>query len=309
MNVYYSLEEFRIPKNAVVTTGTFDGVHLGHKKVLSQLKKSTLFNLGHSVIITFHPHPRSVLFPENTDLKLLNSLDEKINLLEGFGIDNLLILPFTRTFSRLSSIEFVRDILVNKVGTKKLIIGYNHQFGRNREGTFEHLKEFSSTYGFEVEEISAFDINDINISSTKIREALVLGKVNLANQYLGYHYMLSGKVVEGDKIGRTLGFPTANIMVSDSNKLIPGSGVYAVLVEIDNKQYKGMLNVGTRPTVSNSEKTTIEVNLFDFNEIIYNKELTIKFVMRIRNEQKFDSIEKMQEQMRNDKTKSLSLLS
>ena len=244
MKVYSSIDEFKHVKNAVVTTGTFDGVHLGHQKIISRLNDVAKAEQGETVLLTFFPHPRMVLFPDDNELKLLSTQSEKIELLEKFGVEHLIIHPFSKDFSRLTSIEFVRNILVNQLGTRKLVIGYNHHFGRNREGSFEHLKEFGPVYGFDVEEIPAKDIDNIEVSSTKIRNALLAGNIPVATSYLGHHYSLSGKVVQGKMNGRTIGFPTANIHVEDSYKLIPKDGVYAVQVIAEGMQYKGMMNIG-----------------------------------------------------------------
>src|SRR4051812_21803731 len=242
MKVYTHIEDFKDVKNPVVTTGTFDGVHLGHQKIISRLKEAAREENGETVLLTFYPHPCMVLFPEDNDLKLINTQEEKIELLEQYGIDHLIIYPFTKEFSRLTSVEFVRNILVNSIGTKRLVIGYNHHFGRNREGSFEHLKEYGPLYGFEVEEIPAKDIDSIEISSTKIRNALQTGDVKTAASYLGHEFSITGKVVDGKKIGREIGYPTANLFVDDKYKIIPADGVYAVKVRHDNSEYGGMLN-------------------------------------------------------------------
>ena len=307
MNIYYHIDEFKPVKKSVVTTGTFDGVHLGHKVILNQLINSAKNCKGESVILTFFPHPRMVLYPENNDLRLLNSIEERIELFKKTGIDHLIIHPFSLEFSRLSSIEFVRDVLVSKFNTHKLIIGYDHHFGRNREGTFEHLQEFGPVYGFDVEEIPAQEIQQVNISSTKIRNSLIEGEINAANQFLGYNYFIQGTVIEGDKVGRQIGFPTANIKVKDWYKLIPAKGVYAVKVMVDQQTYSGMLNIGTRPTL-NGNDVTIEVNIFNFNSDIYTKEIRIEFIERIRNEQKFDELESLKTQLEIDKQTSIQIL-
>jgi riboflavin kinase / FMN adenylyltransferase len=294
-------------RNPVVTTGTFDGVHLGHQKIISRLKDVAKEVNGETVLLTFYPHPRMVLFPEDNDLKLINTQQEKIELLEHYGIDHLIIYPFTKEFSRLTSVEFVRNILVNSIKTKRLVIGYNHHFGRNREGSFEHLKEYGPLYGFEVEEIPAEDIDSIEISSTKIRNALLAGDVKKANVYLGHRFCLTGKVVDGKKIGREIGYPTANILVEDKYKLIPAEGVYAVKVRHDNKMYGGMLNIGTNPTVGGKHQT-IEVNIFDFDKDIYEENATIYFIERLRDEVKFNGLEELKAQLATDKINSLKIL-
>ncbi|MCK5824571.1 MAG: bifunctional riboflavin kinase/FAD synthetase [Ichthyobacteriaceae bacterium] len=307
MKVYNSLEEFTKLNNAVVTTGTFDGVHIGHQTILKKLVDSAKQIGGESVLLTFFPHPRMVL-QKDIDIKLINTIDEKIELLRKTNIDHLLILPFSKEFSRKTSLEFVQNILVNKIGTSKLIIGYDHQFGRNREGSFSHLKEYGPLYGFDVEEISAQDIDDISVSSTKIRKALIdEGDVKKASNFLGRKYTISGKVGEGKRIGNKIGFPTANIIINESYKLIPQNGVYAVYVEVENMRYKGMLNIGVRPTVNGIGKT-IEVNIFDFDSNIYHKNIKIAFVDRIRDEKKFNGLDELKLQLAEDKITAQKIL-
>ena len=299
MKIYHSIEEFQKIKNAVVTTGTFDGVHIGHLKIINRLREIANDVKGETVLLTFFPHPRMVLFSDN-DLKLISTKNEKIALLEQAGIDHLIIHPFSREFSRLSSVEFVRDILVNKIGTSRLVIGYNHHFGRNREGGFEHLKEYGPMYGFQVEEICAQDIDEVSVSSTKIRKALDSGQIITAREYLTHDFSLTGIVVKGDHLGHQIGFPTANIKVVDSHKLVPANGVYAVRALIHDKEYKGMLNIGVRPTVDGTEKT-IEVHIIGFDEDIYGEELTVLFDDWIRDEQKFDGLDALKAQLEIDK--------
>lgn len=306
MKVYTSIEDFKDVRNPVVTTGTFDGVHVGHQKIIARLKEVAKEENGETVLLTFYPHPRMVLFPEDNELKLINTQQEKIELLEKYGIDHLIIYPFTKDFSRLTSVEFVRNILVNKIKTKRLVIGYNHHFGRNREGSFEHLKEYGPLYGFEVEEISAEDIDNIEISSTKIRKALQTGDVQTAATYLAHTYTLSGRVVEGLKLGRTIGYPTANIVVGDQYKLIPADGIYAVKLKHNDKMYGGMLSIGNNPTVEGKGRS-IEVNIFDFNETIYGETVTIYFIERLRDEQKFNSLEDLKIQLAKDEANSLKI--
>ncbi len=300
MKVYRNIDEFQKLDNAIVTTGTFDGVHVGHQKIIKRLKEIAHKEIGETVLLTFFPHPRMVLFPENDELKLLTTEEEKISLLKFYGVDHLIIHPFTKEFSRLSSAEFVRNILVNKIGTQKLVIGYNHHFGRNREGTFEHLKEFGPIYGFDVEEIPAQDIDSINVSSTKIRHAIITGDIKTANLYLGHSYSLSGHVITGNKIGRTIGFPTANILIKQNYKMIPLDGVYAVDVFLKGEKYAGMLNIGNRPTIGTNEKT-IEVNIFEFDQDIYNQEIVVSFKDRIRDEIKFKDLNALIDQLKKDK--------
>ena len=307
MKVYTQIEDFRNIKNPVVTTGTFDGVHLGHQKIISRLIDVAKEEQGETVLLTFYPHPRMVLFPDDNELKLLNTQQEKIRLLEKYGIDHLIIYPFTKEFSRLTSVEFVRNILVNSLQTKRLVIGYNHHFGRNREGSFEHLKEFGPVYGFDVEEIPAKDIDHIEISSTKIRQALQAGEVEVAATYLGHTYSVSGKVVQGKQLGRTIGYPTANILMEDKYKLIPADGVYAVKVELNGVMYQGMLNVGNNPTIEGKGRS-LEVNIFDFDQNIYGDEATIYFIERLRDEVKFNGLDELKAALAKDKVNALKIL-
>ena len=307
MEIYHSIQEFNTVPDAVVTIGTFDGVHYGHQKIISRLVEIAKETIGEVVVLTFFPHPRMVLFPDDHGLQLLNTLDEKIRLLEKFGVQHLIIHSFSREFSRTSSTEFVRDILINKIGTKKLVIGYDHHFGRNREGSFADFVELSTLYNFEVEKIPEQDVDDVAVSSTKIRNALLEGDVTTANHFLSYEYSLTGKVIEGKKIGRTLGFPTANIQIKENYKLIPANGIYAVRAIINNTIYKGMLSIGHRPTFDNGERS-IEINIFDFDKDIYGELITIQFVNRIRDEVKFSNVELLIKEIQNDKMKALKLL-
>ncbi|MCX6311785.1 MAG: bifunctional riboflavin kinase/FAD synthetase [Bacteroidetes bacterium] len=306
MKVYKHIDEFIAANNPVVTTGTFDGVHLGHQQILSRLKETAKKCDGETVLLTFFPHPRMVLFPDYKPL-LLNSLEEKIQLLENAGIDHLIVHPFDREFSLLSSKEFISKILVEKLHTKKLVIGYDHHFGNNREGTFEHLKKFGPIYGFDVEEIPAKEVENTSVSSTRIREALMSGNVEVAASFLGYNYQLTGTVVKGRMIGRSIDFPTANVMVNDFYKLIPSDGVYAVWVKRGNEKMKGMLNIGMRPTVNGKERT-IEVNILDFNGDLYGESLTLEFAKRLRDEQKFDGIESLKKQLLADREETKKIL-
>lgn len=306
MKTWYDINNFGKLKNPVVTTGTFDGVHIGHQKLIKSLKNTASKIQGETVVVTFYPHPRMVLYPDDHELKLLTTQQEKIELLERFGIDHLVVIPFTKKFSRLTSLEFVRDIIANKIGTKKLVIGYNHHFGRNREGSFKHLKEFGPVYGFEVKEIPAIDLDNIEISSTKIREALGKGDVRIANAYLGYEYSLRGKVIKGKQLGKELGYPTANIEVADKYKLIPADGIYAVTVIHDHTSYKGMMSIGFNPTVD-GKKRTIEVNIFDFDKEIYGQEIRVNFREWLRKEKKFADLEKLKKQLAADKQATLRL--
>ncbi|MEA5260776.1 bifunctional riboflavin kinase/FAD synthetase [Arcicella aquatica] len=296
MQVYHGIQEFKKLENAVVTSGTFDGVHLGHQKILNRLNEVALLTLGESVVITFYPHPRSVISSDTQAIKLLSTLDEKIELLEQNGVQHLLIIPFTREFSELSSEEFIQKILIDTIGTKTLVIGYDHRFGRNREGGFDYLKTNASRYGFSIEEIARQDIENVGVSSSKIRKALSEGNVQSADHLLGRNYAITGLIVKGKQLGRTIGFPTANIQVREIAKLIPTDGVYAVKVHYNNETFGGMLNIGNRPTVDGTYQT-IEVNIFDFSKEIYGEILTVEFITKVRNEQKFSGLEALKAQI------------
>jgi len=306
LKVYQSLAEFNPLDCAVATTGTFDGVHLGHKKILGQLVQMAHKVGGESVLLTFSPHPRLVLQPD-TELKLLTSLEEKIGLLEQTGLDHVIIHPFTKEFSRTPSLEFVREILVNQIGVKQLVIGYDHHFGRNREGSFDHLKEFGPIYGFDVEEIPALDIDEVNISSTKIRSALTEGDVELAATYLGHPYIIGGEVIKGDQIGRTIGFPTANLDINFQHKLIPADGVYAGYVRLNGEHHKAMANIGRRPTVG-STRRSVEIHLLDFEGDLYGQHLHFAVGHRLRDVMNFNGLDALKTQLTLDKEDALSKL-
>ena len=306
MKVTYGLENFQTLSCAIATTGTFDGVHLGHRKILSQLVSKAQEEGGESVLLTFSPHPRLVLQPD-VELELLSSEKEKIALLEKTGLDHLIIHPFTKEFSRTQSLDFVREHLVNTIGVKHLVIGYDHHFGRNREGSFEHLKEFGPIYGFEVEEISAFDIDQVNVSSTKIRSALKEGNVDLANNYLGSNYSISGKVAKGDQIGRTIGFPTANIECDFEHKLLPADGVYTGILHINDERYPAMANLGARPTVG-SHQRKLEVHCIGIELELYGASVKFELFHHLRAIQEFDNLEGLKNQLATDKSKALELL-
>ena len=300
MKIFQDLTAINSIPNPVLTIGTFDGVHVGHQKILQQVKKEAEKIGGESVLFTIFPHPRMVLYPESHGLKLLQTQEEKMAKLARVGIENCIVYPFTFDFSRLSAIEFVRDILVNKLQIKKLVIGYDHQFGKNREGNIEFLKEICEVYGFEVIEIPAQDIDAVNVSSTKIRKAILDGDLAKANEYLGERFELTGTVVHGQAIGKTIGFPTANIKVNSELKLIPGNGVYAVAVSLKDSDYIGMLNIGNRPTVNDSADRTIEVHILDFSGEIYAEEITVKFIDKLRDEKQFKDLQELQNQLKED---------
>ncbi len=306
MKITHNFLNFTTAKKTVVTIGTFDGVHLGHQKIIEQLLIASKKKNETSVLLTFFPHPRMVL-QKGSDIKLINTINEKSQLLGNFGLEELIIHPFDKEFSRLTAFEFVRDILVNKLNISKLIIGYDHHFGKNREGNFEQLQEYGEMFGFELEEIPAQNLNSKAISSTKIRKALNNGQIEIANNYLGYNFMLSGTVVSGKKLGSKIGFPTANISIEEAYKLIPKAGVYVVKSIIDSKVYFGMMNIGNRPTV-NGRHQTIEVHFFDLNENLYDQNITVELLTFLRDEQKFESIEALKQQLNVDKSNSLDFI-
>jgi riboflavin kinase/FMN adenylyltransferase len=307
MKIYEGLEGFTPVTNAVVTSGTFDGVHLGHQKILTRIREIARSNQGETVLITFWPHPRLVLYPNEHKLRLLSTFEEKAKLLRKFGIDHLITIPFTQEFSQMTSQEFIQKVLIDAIQTKKLVIGYDHRFGKNREGSFEYLKANSSAFGFELEEISRQDVEEIAVSSTKIRTALESGDVKVAESCLGRPYELNGLVIKGQQIGRSIGFPTANIHIPNDYKLIPRDGVYAVEVAVDGNLYKAMLNIGNRPTVDGSKKT-VEANLFDFQGDLYDKQITVYFHNFLREERKFESLESLKSQLVQDQKSAKSLL-
>lgn len=307
MKIYEGLNEFLPVKNPVVTSGTFDGVHLGHQKILHRIREIARSVEGETVLITFWPHPRLVLYPEEHKLRLLSTFEEKAKLLRQFGIDHLVTIPFTKEFSQLTSKEFIEEIIVNRIQTKKLVIGYDHRFGKNREGSFEYLKENCSSYGFELEEISRQDVDEIGVSSTKIRQALESGDIETANSYLGRPYELNGLVVKGQQIGRSIGFPTANVHIPNDYKLIPKDGVYAVEASVNGSIYKSMLNIGNRPTVDGSKKS-VEAHLFDFQGDLYDKQITIYLKAYLREEQKFENLEGLKAQLHKDQQRAKLIL-
>ncbi len=291
-----------------ITIGTFDGVHIGHRKILERLIKNAATLDLKSTVLTFFPHPRMVL-QKDVDIKLLNTIGEKTKILRAMGLDQLIIHPFTKEFSRLSATEFVRDILVNDLKTKKIIIGYDHRFGRNRNANITDLKAFGSTLDFEVEEISAQEIDDVSVSSTKIRKALEEGDIPTANSYLGYNYMLTGSVKKGKGLGRQIDFPTANLNIPESYKLVPKNGVYVVQSELFGKTVHGMMNIGYNPTVSGEGQVSIEIHYFDFDQDLYGQEIQVDILHRIRDEHKFESVAALKSQLHKDKETSLSLIS
>jgi len=306
LKVFHSINQFKSKSKTVVTLGTFDGVHVGHKKIIERL----LFNAKElnceSLVLTFFPHPRMVL-QKDSDVRLLNTIEEKADLLSKTGLDNLVIHPFDQAFSRLTAEEFVKNILVDCFNVKKIIIGHDHRFGRNRTANIDDLITFSKIYGFEVEQISAQEINEIAVSSTKIRNAILDGNIDLANNYLDYNYFFKGKIVKGKQLGRTIGFPTANFIIEENYKLIPENGVYIVESLIDENRIFGMMNIGFNPTVGENSKT-IEVYYFDFNDDLYGQQITVSILHRLRSEQKFDSLEALKNQLKSDQMTSLDFI-
>ena len=298
MEIIKNSSNFSSSQQTFVTIGTFDGVHYGHQQIIEKLVSEAKKANKKSVVLTFFPHPRMVLQKDNS-LELINTIDERATLLEKTGLDYLIIHPFSKEFSKMSALEFVRDILVNQLNISKLIIGYDHHFGKNREGNITQLTEYSHVYDFIVEEIPAQDIDNVSISSTKVRRALHAGSLKTANNYLGYNFMLNGTVVNGKKLGGTIGYPTANIDVKETYKLIPKTGVYVVKSTIDKKTVYGMMNIGSRPTVDGNHQT-IEVHFFDFNQDLYNQNLTIELMYFLRDEHKFDSIDSLVHQLEKD---------
>jgi riboflavin kinase/FMN adenylyltransferase len=307
MKIYHHIDEFVPIKNAVVTIGTFDGVHIGHRKIISRLKELATASDAETVILTFFPHPRMILHPEDENIKLITTIAEKAALMEQLGVDHLIITPFSRDFSNQSAEEYIRDVLVKKIGTKTIVIGYDHRFGKDRKGGLEDLLRLAPEYGFEVLEIPEQDINDVAISSTRIRTALLDGEIDIANECLGYPFFITGKVIRGDQLGRQLGYPTANLMLEEKYKLIPSDGIYAVRVNVEGKDYNGMAYIGHRPTV-NGMTRNIEVNIFDFNQEIYNKQLRMEFLHFVREDIHFASLDELVVQLGKDKEDVLALL-
>lgn len=332
MQIYHHINDFKRIGNAVVTIGTFDGVHLGHQKIILKLIEKAHEINGESVILTFFPHPRMILNPGDHELKMINTMAEKALLLEKFGVDHLIITPFTRDFSNLSAQQYIKEILIDQIGMKDIVIGYDHRFGKDRSGSLKELQQFSGVYGYQIEEIPEQDIADVAISSTRIRKALAIGDVDAANELMNHPFSLSGKVIKGDQIGRTLGYPTANLFIEESYKIIPFDGIYAVEVHIPeeteknknqvienpfqpykklktgNRKFKGMAYIGHRPTI-NGLSQNIEVNIFDFKEDIYHESILLNFLHFIRHDVKFEGLKKLKEQLAKDKLSTLAYFS
>ena len=306
MNKTIKLEDYRNNVNSVVTIGTFDGVHIGHQKIVKRLIKVAKKNNLQSTVLTFFPHPRMVLQKES-NIKLINTIDEKADLFNNLGLDYLIVKEFTKEFSRLTALEFVRDILVNKLHVKHIIIGYDHQFGKNRTANINDLKEYGEIYDFKVTEITAQEVDEVTISSTKIRKALNEGDIVTAKTYLGYQFMLIGTIVKGKGLGKQIDFPTANLLIKETYKLIPKPGVYIVKSNINGKVLFGMMNIGNNPTVGGKNQT-IEIHFFDFNQDIYGNKVKIELLNRIRDEKKFESIKALQTQLNKDKFLALEYI-
>lgn len=306
MKIFHSINDFKSTKKTILTLGTFDGVHIGHKKILEKVTQNIENGKYESLVLTFFPHPRMVL-QEQSEIKLLNTISEKVDLLEKIGIENLIIHPFDESFSKLSAQEFVKTVLIDKLHIHKIIIGYDHRFGRNRTANIDDLIAFGKQYDFEVEQISVQEIDDVSISSTKIRKALMEGNMTLANEYLGYDYVLTGTIFKGKQLGQTIGFPTANLKIEENYKLIPRNGVYVVKSTIDKKTVFGMMNIGFNPTVA-GENLSVEIHYFDFNADLYNKEIKVSLIKYLRPEQKFGSVNLLKEQLKKDKNIALDYI-
>ena len=307
MQVHYYTERFPSFKNVIITIGTFDGVHLGHRQIINSLKQEALHAPGESLIITFHPHPRKIVSSAITGVRLINTLNERIELLEKTGIDHLVVVPFTDYFANQGGEEYICDFLVEKFHPHTIIIGYDHRFGKERKGDYSLMEDKASVYGYQMKEIPVHLLDAIKVSSSNIRNSILQGNIEEANKLLGYPFFFEGEVVHGDKIGRTIGYPTANLKSTDEEKIVLGDGIYAVYVRYDSKTYMGMMSIGFRPTV-NGRKRVTEVNLFDFNEEIYGSILRVTVIKYLRNEVKFDGLEQLKLQLHLDKEQSLKIL-
>ena len=307
MKVFTTIPNYPSENKSIVTIGTFDGVHLGHRVVLRRMREIAKKTKGESVLLTFFPHPRHVLHKDNQDMKLITTLQEKQDLINQAGLDNLVIHEFTKKFSRIKPANFVRDILVEQLNVHTLVIGYDHHFGRNREGSIQELTTLADLYDFNIEKIDPQYFEDVTVSSSKIRKLIEKGEMVKAKQYLGYEFMLNGKVIKGNSLGKTINFPTANIVVENKWKILPADGVYAVKIVLEAKEYKGMMNIGQKPTVDGNG-ISLEVNIFDFNQDIYGKGIEIRFVKRIRDERKFEDLQGLKKQLLIDRNKARQIL-
>jgi riboflavin kinase/FMN adenylyltransferase len=307
MKIHTNIHDLPIFRNAVITIGTFDGVHLGHQQIIESLKEEAAKANGESIIITFHPHPRKIVSSVITGVRLINTLDERIELLEKTGIDHLIVVPFTDFFANQGAEEYIRDFLVAKFNPHTIIIGYDHRFGKERSGDYRLMEEKALVYNYQLKEIPEHILDAIKVSSTNIRNAILHSHIDEANKLLGYHFFFEGTVVDGDKIGRSIGYPTANLKCTDEEKIVMGDGIYAVYTDVDGKRYMGMMSIGFRPTV-NGKKRVTEVNIFDFNEEIYGKVIRITIEKYLRPEIKFDGLEALTLQLHKDKAESLKIL-
>lgn len=308
MKVYKDLNKLPPIPNAVVTIGSFDGVHRGHQQILHQVTELAKGCQGESVVVTFHPHPRHVLSPDRDRFKLISTVEEKAQLLAGYGIDNIVVVPFDEAFYTQSPQDYIESFLMDKFNPTWIVIGYDHKFGKNRAGDITDLRRYAQQGHFHIKEIKKQMVEDIAVSSTKVRHALQEGKVQVAHQLLGHFFTLTGKVTHGQRIGHTIGFPTANIELSESYKLIPPYGVYAVFVFINKKRYKGMLYIGDRPTLADHHNKTIEVNIFDFEEDIYGEQIKVEFVAHLRDDERFENLEGLKRQLGRDKERAMEVL-
>jgi riboflavin kinase/FMN adenylyltransferase len=307
MQVHYGFESYKNIKNPIVTVGTFDGVHFGHQKIIQRLQKIAKKNNGESVLLTFDPHPRKILLNDQ-GLKLIHTINEKINILENLGLDHLVIYPFTLEFSKFSAKRYIDELLIQKLGTHTLVIGYDHHFGNDREGNIDLLKKYEKSNPFYLEEIKAHEIEEIKISSTKVRSAIEKGNIHLVNDYCGHFYEFSGEVVHGNGIGKTIGTPTANIKLNSNEKIIPLDGVYAVVCQIKDANYKGIMNIGFKPTVDEGQKRTVENHIYDYEKEIYGQDIRTKLIERIRDEVKFNSLKELKSQILKDNEKAKIIL-
>ena len=306
--IYDNIDRIERKVATIISVGTFDGVHFAHRQVINKVLSLARENNARSFLITFDPHPQEVLKNKTPDIQLLTTTPEKLRLIDELGIENVMVIKFTEEFSKTNARTFYQKLIYGKIGISHLVVGYDHGFGRNREGDFRMLKELGNELGFQVHRVDEIDINSTKVSSTNIRHFLAEGNIEKANSLLGYLYGFDAKVIKGDSVGRELGFPTANLELFTSNKVIPGNGVYAVKIELEGQEYNGMMNIGFRPTVSEDSKRVIEVNIIDFSEFIYDKTLTVKFVKRVRDEKKFSSKEELVEQIKKDKVEILKIL-
>lgn len=308
MRVIRELNEQVTFNRPIVTLGTFDGVHLGHQEILRQMVAEGKESGRETVLLTFHPHPRMVLYPESHSVRLIDSLEEKLEKLEQSGLDTVILFPFTQKFSRLTAVEFVRDVLVRDIGVSKMLVGYDHHFGKNREGDFHQLQELGQLYGFDVKQIQAVQTGDVSVSSTKIRKALSEGEMLTVERYLGQPFQLTGEVIHGNKLGRTIGFPTANLSIDQTTKILPETGVYAVKVQRNNQWFNGVMNVGKKPTVQQTEIISVEVYIFDFDAELYGELLRVQVFDRLRGEQRFASIDELKSQLVKDEQNARNVL-